>query len=309
MSAVDDEIRDEFRRRAAAGGSAEDLRAQVRAAMVASSPKGSRRTGPRSLVAASVLVLGGGLAGALVWIGAPDTEESVAETQEVESALPPVVTRPRTSESVTDEDPVESSAVEDPVAATNDIGSTSPVIPIGSSDDAPSIGTRRIESVELRTQASFDVPADDERFVVVADTSNVLEVSLAGPSALPPPTVPMVRIVVPNDATSAVDVESALSGPHSDTIVTGVTDSKLGKYDARSIRIESDRGTTAVGFTVADQVFVAADGIDRTYEVLVIETEIESEPLIVWIDASSAEFAQARMDASMIVDSLRLVAS
>jgi hypothetical protein len=68
--------------------------------------------------------------------------------------------------------------------------------------------------------------------------------------------------------------------------------------------MESNKGTSAVGFSVADRVFVGADGIDRVYEVHVIQTV--ADPIVVWIDAPRAEFAGARNDAAMLVDSLRL---
>jgi len=48
--------------------------------------------------------------------------------------------------------------------------------------------------------------------------------------------------------------------------------------------MESDRGTTVVGFKLGPGVFVTASGVDRRYEVHVLQTS--NGPLVFCVDAT-----------------------
>ena len=54
--------------------------------------------------------------------------------------------------------------------------------------------------------------------------------------------------------------------------MTEVGTDELGGRATRVVRLESDAGTTAVGFEIGPDVYVAANGIDRRYEAHIMET-------------------------------------
>jgi len=270
-SAEDDALREYLRRRAGAGELDPEFRERVRSRLDSAQGDASpapRRRWERMLVAASVVALFGALSAALVWSSRPDRSPTVGQTSTAEApALGPI--------------PIDSVMVES------------------------AGGDRRLESAVLRTPLYFDVPGDADRIVAIAETPDVLEVSLAGPAEASPPEVPIVRILAPPAGTTVDDVETALSGPHVDSIVTEVAPDELGGRATRVVRLESDAGTTAVGFEIGPDVYVAANGIDRRYEAHVMETV--RGLLVIWIDASATDFDAARADAASIVASLHLV--
>ena len=156
----------------------------------------------------------------------------------------------------------------------------------------------------LRIPVYFDVPPGEDRIVVIAETPDVLEVSLAGATDMSPPDVPIVRILAPSSGVGVAEIEAGLAGPHVDSLLTGVGNDELGGRATRVVRLESDAGTTAVGFEIGPDIYVGASGVDRKYEAHIVETV--RGLLVVWIDASTDDFAAARADAAMIVESLRL---
>jgi hypothetical protein len=270
-STEDDALRDYFRRRADERPIDPDFRELVRARLAEAhmhEPPSPRRRWDRLLVAASVVALFGALGAALVWSGRQDDSSTLGQsTTVVERVLDP--------------------------------------IPIDSGGATP-VGTdRRIESTVLRTPLYFDVPPDEDRIVVIAATPDVLEVSLAGATDASPPGVPIVRILAPPSGTTVAEIEAGLARPHFDTVVTGVGNDELGARATRVVRMESDAGTTAVGFEIGPDVFVAASGVDRRYEAHILETV--RGPLVIWIDAPAAAFDTARVDAASIVASLHLI--
>lgn len=228
------------------------------------------------LVAASVIIAVGTLVVGLVAVDRSDETANVG----VASTLPAVET------------PSDSDADPAPVR----------IRPLSGAESVPD-GARRIVSTDLRVPLQFDVPIDLP-ITVIAESSAVLEVSLAGPTDVSPPSVPILRLIAPDQGDSIEDLVASLRQPHVDTLVVVVEPSQIGGIESTVVRMASDRGSTAVGFEVGSSVSIGADGIDRVYAVHVLAAE--DGPIVAWIDAPRSEFAAVHDEVDRLLASLRV---
>lgn len=114
---------------------------------------------------------------------------------------------------------------------------------------------------------------------------------------------PMIRILALPQGTSPQDVQASLSELF-DTDLVEQGNGTIGGFTGWRMVMESRRGTAEIGFRLAPDTYVVAEGIDRRYEANIVDAG--DRIFVVWIDAVDSEFDQIRPDAEQLVASITI---
>ena len=162
-----------------------------------------------------------------------------------------------------------------------------------------------IDTSALRIPLSLFVPdAVENEVVTIASNPQLIELSLDGPTTADPPLRPTLRIIVTPAGSTTESIADDVTLGLADTELVEIADDQLGERSTRVIRLESDLGSTVVGFKIGSAAFITASGVDRQYEAHVIDAG--QDVIVVWIDATRDRFDEARRDADLIVSTLQL---
>lgn len=112
---------------------------------------------------------------------------------------------------------------------------------------------------------------------------------------------PMIRIIGLPEGTSQQDVTASLSELF-DTDLVEQGDGTIGGFTGWRMVMESREGTAEIGFRLAPDTYVVAEGIDRRYEMNIVDDG--DRIFVVWFDAVDSEFDLVRPDAERLIASI-----
>lgn len=114
---------------------------------------------------------------------------------------------------------------------------------------------------------------------------------------------PTIRIIALPEGTSQQDVRASLSELF-DTDLVEQGDASIGGFAGWRMVMASREGTAEIGFRLAPDTYVVAEGIDRRYEAHIVD---DGERIfVVWTDAVDSEFDLVRPDAERLVASITI---
>ena len=114
----------------------------------------------------------------------------------------------------------------------------------------------------------------------------------------------LVHIAAPPPGTTAQEVVDAIESTLFDTEIVSDGSDSIGGLNSRLLRLQTAEGTSHLAFRLASDIYIEADGIDRSFAVHIIDSG--PQMLVFWVEAHTGEIDEFERTVGRLVSSLNL---
>ena len=151
---------------------------------------------------------------------------------------------------------------------------------------------------EARNESSLEEAGGD--WTLISDTEGALSIGFGSVADDDPSRI--LRIVTPPAGTTPEDVVVSISSTLFDTALVDASSGNIGGLESRAVRLETQAGTTRLGFRIAADTYIETAGTDRVFVVHI--TTGQPQTVVFWIEASATEIDDFEATAARLVEAL-----